>query len=143
MCSIVRVDRKKQAQPNPSRVRILLIEDEDFVRHISCEVLRGAGFVVLAARTAAEARDVFTAQRGRIALIISDFLLPDANGYALSDEMKKTCPKLKRIIISGYPLVPFKNEGNPCDYLAKPFTRKTLLQKIHAALREPDTGISG
>jgi two-component system response regulator PhcR len=143
MCSIVSVNRKKQAQPNSSRVRILRIEDDDVVRRVVCEVLRGAGFVVLAARSAAEACNVFATQRGRIALIISDFLLPDTNGYALFADLKKTRPKLKQIIVSGYPLVVFKNGGETCDYLAKPFTRQTLLQKIHAALREPDTGISG
>ena len=132
------MDRKKQAQPNPSRVRILLIEDEDVVRRVTCEVLRGVGFVVLSARSAAEARDVFTAQRGRFALIISDFLLPDTNGFALSEDLKKTCPKLKRLITSGYPLVAFKNGGETCEYLAKPFTRHTLLQKIHAVLSNLD-----
>jgi len=137
------MDRKKPGQPNSPRVRILLIEDEDVVRRVTCEVLRGAGFIVLAARSAAEARSVFCAQQGRIALIVSDFLLPDTNGAALSEDLKKTCPKLKRIIISGYPLVALKNGGEPYDYLAKPFTRHSLLQKIHAVLREAGTGISG
>ena len=57
----------ERAGMDPVRATILLVEDEDFVRQVTAEVLSFGGYQVFGARTAAEAMRVFRQQRRKSA----------------------------------------------------------------------------
>ena len=55
---------------------ILFVEDEAFVRDVTCEVLQSAGYRVLTAKNAAEAMRLYEQNSGEVELLLSDVVLP-------------------------------------------------------------------
>ena len=73
---------------DPVRETILLVEDEDFVRQVTAEVLSFGGYQVFGARTAAEAMRVFRQQRAKVQLLLTDVVLPGTNGRELARDLR-------------------------------------------------------
>ncbi len=115
---------------------ILLVEDEGMVREVTHQVLGAAGFRVIEARTASQATQAFREERGKPDLLITDVVLPDRNGHELWEELAGQCADLRTIFISGYPEnVVTRNQPNGGTlYLAKPFSRESLLRAVRQAL---------
>ncbi len=67
--------------------KILLIEDEDYIRQIYKEQIDGAGFVTDAYATGKEGLEAFKANQ--YDLVVLDIILPDYNGLKILEEMKK------------------------------------------------------
>lgn len=85
------------------RVRgtILLVEDEQFLRDVTCEILESAGHRVLKTGNAAEALAAFKEFKPIVRLLLTDVVLPGQNGRDLANELRVVCPKLSIIFISG------------------------------------------
>lgn len=121
------------AQQFAAQETILVVEDEAFVREITCEILESAGYRVLKARNASEAKTVFRDHRKAVQLVVTDVILPGGNGRDLASELKAMSPALRVIFISGYPENVILQKGiakDACFYLQKPFSVESLLQKI-------------
>ncbi|HXE81689.1 MAG TPA: response regulator [Vicinamibacterales bacterium] len=116
---------------------ILLAEDEDDVRELVYDMLVLHGFEVLAAATGAEALERAQAYPGRIDLLLTDVVMPGGTGRDLAERIRAIRPETKVLYISGYP-----EHGSPrgsvlepgTPFLAKPFTRDLLLDKIRTVL---------
>jgi two-component system chemotaxis response regulator CheY len=76
---------------------IQIVEDNDFMRRILAESLRGYGF--FHTKTGKESLEQFTRQKPEIVFL--DLLLPDAYGMDLLQTMLATNPKTYIIIVSG------------------------------------------
>jgi DNA-binding NtrC family response regulator len=116
---------------------ILLVEDEDFVREVTGEVLQSAGFRVLKAREAIEATVAFRRHRHEVQLLITDVVLPGQNGRDLARELRSVSADLKTLFVSGYPDNAITQEaGEECAvfYLPKPFSAQTLVQAVSQIL---------
>jgi CheY-like chemotaxis protein len=115
---------------------ILLVEDEAFVREVTVEVLRSAGYEVLAAKNAAEAGSIYSARRG-VDLLLSDVVLPGENGRALARRMRRENPELKVLLVTGYAeqmgLQRTQEEAEE-ECLAKPFSTEVLLRTVRRML---------
>jgi CheY-like chemotaxis protein len=83
------------------RGTILLVEDENFLREVTCEILESAGYRVLKTRNAKEAISAFTEYKTIVRLLLTDVVLPGENGRDLANELRSVCPKLKVVFISG------------------------------------------
>ncbi len=110
---------------------ILLVEDESFVREVTAEILTAAGYKVLKARSAVEAIREFHLHKGEVALLVVDVVLPGKNGRDMAKELMREEPRLKTVLMSGYPQ---NNVGADSllntGYLPKPFSLQSLMQKI-------------
>ena len=116
---------------------VLLVEDEPFLRAITCDVLEAAGFAVFRASDAEEAMCLFTKHRTAIDLLLSDVALPGRNGYDLAKEMRKSEPCLEVVLISGHIWNSVANnrlKEKQMYYLPKPFSAADLLHKIEEVL---------
>jgi CheY-like chemotaxis protein len=123
---------------------ILLVEDETFVRKVTCEVLTAAGYNVVTAENATEA----LAQREHVSqldLLLTDVILPGRSGRALAGVLRSLQPDLVVLFVTGYPLqlaeISAAKPAEAC--LPKPFSAVTLLRKVREALNgkaEPGTG---
>jgi two-component system, cell cycle sensor histidine kinase and response regulator CckA len=115
---------------------ILLVEDEDFVREITGEILENEGFRVLKARNAAEAESTFRRYGKIVRLLLTDVVLPGKNGRDLAAELRRTNPRLPTIFVSGYPenAVTQKALVEGMFYLPKPFSAASLLRKLQHVL---------
>jgi two-component system, cell cycle sensor histidine kinase and response regulator CckA len=120
---------------------ILLVEDEAFVREITCEILENAGYRVLKTRNAAEAWDAFSRYKAIVRLLLTDVVLPGRNGRDLASDLRAMSPHLRTIFISGYPENAVTKNGIPEDgtfYLPKPFSMQSLTRTVRKVLQPAD-----
>jgi signal transduction histidine kinase len=116
---------------------ILVVEDENEVRELTCEFLKVSGYSVLEARNGLEALEVLAHHSGTIHLILSDVIMPKMGGAELIARLKTSRPNAKVLLMSGYseysavPKDPFFSQAL---VLQKPFSRPTLVAKIREAL---------
>lgn len=118
--------------PNYQR-RILVIEDNGFVRAAISEFLRRSGFHVFAAQTRQCALSLL--RSNEIDLIVCDAVLPDGFGLELWEEMAARPPQPGFILTCGYPIASMSNLAFPQDMLlTKPYAAARLLPLIKRAL---------
>jgi DNA-binding NtrC family response regulator len=115
------------------RRTILLVEDELFVRQATCSLLERAGFNVLKAEYASEAMRIFQ-ESPEIDLVMTDMVLPGASGQQLGEALRQQSPGVAVLVTSGYSNVDFEVENQETYFLAKPYSRRTLLAKIEEML---------
>jgi DNA-binding response OmpR family regulator len=115
---------------------ILLVEDEAFVREVAAQVLKSAGYTVLIAKNAAEGRATYDQFSNQVDLLLSDVILPDENGRTLAQYLRSRNVRLPVLLITGYVDQPEgMNSGlSGVECLPKPFSARTLLEKIRAML---------
>lgn len=120
------------------RETILLVEDEAFVREITCQVLESAGYMVLQASSAEEALWAFCQHEGPVHLLLTDMVMPGKNGQDLAAELGALSPEMKTILTSGYAENVAEEMGrNPrIFFLPKPFSVQSLTRKVRNVLDE-------
>jgi DNA-binding response OmpR family regulator len=121
---------------------ILLVEDETFLREVTCEILESTGYRVLKTRNAAEATSAFRQYKTIVKLLLTDVVLPGQNGRDLANDLRGVCPKLRIIFISGYPENVVTRHGIQEDgmfYLPKPFSLQSLTRKVRQVLEQKET----
>jgi CheY-like chemotaxis protein len=119
------------------RATVLLVEDEGFVREVTCEILRSAGYRVLKAGNAREAMQAFQCHREEVQLLLTDVVMPGQNGRDLARDLRTICPGLKTLFISGYAENVVTRHGpreHDVFYLPKPFSVRSLMRKVSQAL---------
>lgn len=117
---------------------VLLVEDEAFVRDLVREFLQASGYRVLEASCAEDALRIVNDRANQpIDLLVTDVVLPGLNGVRLAERLKSQVPGLEALYISGYP-GDAMFRGDVFDpgpaFLAKPFTRHVLTQKVREIL---------
>jgi DNA-binding response OmpR family regulator len=115
-----------------SRRKILLVEDEPFVREATCSILRSAGYEVQPAADALEAMQLYPQIAGSLDLVMTDMVLPGRSGRDLCRDLRRVAPGLAILLTSGYGEVEALNEPSEMGsfYLPKPYSRATLVAKI-------------
>src|SRR5258708_28873942 len=66
---------------------VLLVEDDEMVRHLVRETLVRAGYKVMDTSDPLEARRLSDSYRGPIHLLIADVVMPKVSGRELADEV--------------------------------------------------------
>lgn len=118
-----------------SNETILLVEDEPAVRQLFAQALMRAGYRVYEARNGEEAVKLFDQHGDSIDLLLTDMRMPYMGGAELAQQLRARRGSLKLICISGYPGT--LSGELPGDYLAKPFSREDLLNKVREVLDRP------
>jgi hypothetical protein len=140
------------AAPPTPRVRlegtetILMVEDDDSVRAVACEILRRLGYRVLEARSAAEALLQGQEHEGRIHLLVTDVVMPHMSGPELAARLRETRPDLKVLCMSGYTDENVVRHGvheGQLAFLQKPLTPSLLARKVRDVLAADDPQPSG
>jgi len=88
--------------PEPARngtETVLLVEDEPSVRRIAGAALRRAGYRVIEAPNAADARIEAQAASGAIDLLLTDVEMPGGNGRALAEHLLRELPSLRVLFV--------------------------------------------
>ena len=117
--------------------RILIIDDDENIRKVLTAILEEEGYIVDSVGTAKKAIAETERQFYNLALI--DIRLPDREGVELLTRMKDTSPRMRKIIITGYPTlanaVRAVNKGADA-YIIKPFDMEKVLKTIDEELRK-------
>ncbi len=124
-----------------TRVRpvILVVEDEESYRDALDIGLSVEGFVVVGARTIAEARQQLAVRKPDLVLL--DVMLPDGSGLDFCRELYDTTrlPVVMVTARSSEVDVVVGLEIGAADYVTKPFRLRELVARIRAVLRRPVT----
>jgi two-component system cell cycle sensor histidine kinase/response regulator CckA len=116
---------------------VLVVEDNDLVRLVASRILAANGYQVLEAADGSAALRLFAAQQGRIALVMTDLILPEMTGRELADKLRMARPDLKIVYTSGYTENTIVHQGMVdagVHFLPKPYLPAALLEKIRAVL---------
>jgi signal transduction histidine kinase/ActR/RegA family two-component response regulator len=119
------------------RETVLLVEDENDVRALTCEFLQSAGYNVLTASDGIEALDIAERLRNSIDVLVTDVVMPRMRGPELAKRLKSALPHIKVIYLSGY-TEEFSGTTDPLDgnaFLQKPFSRDALLQQLETTIK--------
>ena len=124
------------------RKTILVVDDERKQRQIIRGWLTGHGYAVIEASNCHEALLVEAGHGEMIALLLTDLVLPDGNGYELSKTLREREPDLKVLFVSGQAgaeLRKFLDEPLPdVHFLRKPFPPEDLLSRVEILLSSID-----
>jgi DNA-binding response OmpR family regulator len=126
----------------PSKPRILVVEDEAAIREGLADVLVYHGYRVDAVGDGKEGLE--KALSGRYDLILLDVMLPGRDGFSICDEIRKvdrdqpiimlTAKTSDEDIVNGLTL-------GADDYVAKPFAIAQLVLRVRAVLRRSRIGV--
>jgi CheY-like chemotaxis protein len=120
---------------------VLVVEDEEAVRHLVCRVLRAKGYRVLEAPHAEAALLLAGSTRTPIDLLLTDMVMPGMGGTALAAELTASRPSLRVLFITGYAPEAVERRGELVDaggLLEKPFSADQLARKVREVLVAPD-----
>jgi PAS domain S-box-containing protein len=116
---------------------VLLVEDDEAVRHVARATLRLQGYEVLDAQTGEDGRRLAAEYLHGIDLVLTDVIMPGLDGPSLVAELRMTRPFLKALFMSGYAEGAMIQHGllpTGTSFLEKPFTPAQLLRKMRAVL---------
>jgi CheY-like chemotaxis protein len=109
---------------------ILLVDDEEAVRHILKRILENGGFRVLLANNGVHALDLYKETLDSIDIVVVDLLMPEMGGIDTISQLRKIRPELKAVYISGYPGEEEKLLDEVDNFLSKPIRKEDLLKKV-------------
>ncbi len=121
-------------EPAHGSETILVVEDQDGLRTLVCEILRRNGYTVLPAENGRAALLLAARHTGQIDLMITDLVMPKMGGREVAQELPVSHPETKVLYMSGY--VDDINEllARGHAFIDKPFTPEALLQKVRQVL---------
>jgi two-component system nitrogen regulation response regulator GlnG len=122
-----------------SAASILIADDDRAIRTVLSQALTRAGHDV---RTTGSGKTLWQwVDRGDGDLVITDVVMPDANGLDIIPRIRQQRPGLRVIVMSAQNtlLTAVKaTERGAFEYLAKPFDLKKLVETVERALETPD-----
>ncbi len=113
--------------------KVLLVDDEpDIVRTLGFR-LEAAGYEVLTAANGAEALEHL--RRGKVDLVLADFMMPEMNGIELTRVIKESPLwfDIKVLLFSANSEPEFRRkaiEMGACDYLPKTLGAQAIVEKV-------------
>ncbi|TMW68420.1 hypothetical protein Poli38472_005888 [Pythium oligandrum] len=135
---------------DPSEVTVLVVEDDEFTRIATIDILKSCRYHVDAVENGKEALEMLQNNHGKYDLVLCDMMLPVMNGIELLDELQKHNDSLGHIPV----VMTSSNEEmdvvTAClskgakDYLIKPIqvnTAKTLVRHVWLSRRLEKTSM--
>jgi CheY-like chemotaxis protein len=129
----------KGAAPERSKVSgfILVIDDDQAVRNVAKRALERVGYQVLTAADGVLGLEVFSAHKDEIRAVLLDVTMPRMGGEETFRRLRQVAPDVCVLLSSGYSeqeaTSVFAGKGL-AGFLEKPFTTKTLLDKLRGVL---------
>ena len=119
------------------KARILVIDDDEGIRKVISTALNDESYITDTASNGKEAIEKSRTNAYNLAII--DIHLPDMEGTQLLSELKETTPKMRKIIVTGFPdiqnaITAVKKGAN--DYITKPVKIDVLINSIREQLRK-------
>jgi len=122
-----------------SKSRILIIDDDENIRKVLQTILEDEGYLVETADTAK--KGIERSEKALYNLALIDVRLPDMEGIELLSKLRSTKPKMRKIIVTGYPTlqnaISAVNKGADA-YVMKPFEVEKILQTIQDQLKKQE-----
>lgn len=124
-------------------VEILLVEDDENLNKIVNDYLTDNGYKVTSCFNGVDALEKFNEKRPN--LIISDIMMPNMDGFALSQLIRKQDDKVPILFMTARDDIESKQKGYLLgidDYIVKPFDLNELVLRIGAIMKRANIIIS-
>lgn len=118
---------------------VLLIDDEEPVRHITGQTLESFGYRVLPAADGVEASTLYAEHKEQVAVVLTDMMMPVMDGPATIQVLMRMNPQVRIIAASGLgvkDMVAKATNAGVTDFIPKPYTAETLLKMLHTVLHK-------
>jgi PAS domain S-box-containing protein len=114
---------------------VLLVEDSADVRQLTVSRLNSLGYEVIEASDGRAALEILETGR-RVDLLFSDVVMPGGiDGRELAARVRARWPALPILLASGYAETSATaTDPKPFEIMTKPFSKRTLAQRVHSAL---------
>jgi len=137
------VDRSPVSSPGLEGALILLVDDEASTSRLVRVMLERAGFGVQAVADGPSALAALAVPDSRVALVLSDIVMPGMDGTELARRVRDLRPGLPVILTSGYPAEFVLEHGGSLpdrEVIQKPFSARDLVARVRAALARAPGG---
>jgi ATP-dependent Clp protease ATP-binding subunit ClpA len=132
----IRVQATDAAAPAPTHPIVLLVDDNRDLLHFLERLMADAGWTLLTAESATEAKKLMLEHKPNAALL--DFMLPDGNGVELGVEFLQAVPQMLVIVMTGT-ILPSEEEAlceeHNFPVLRKPFLASDVMNQIRTRLQ--------
>ncbi len=134
----------QSAVPRPDSFHILVVDDEEGIRQVLCELIQNEGYQAVGVSSAREA--LACLQQTQVDLVITDLMMPEINGWQLLSAVKKAHSGVLVVVLTGY--VPEQGEAVLTDrqadgYLTKPVDQSRLKALLDVLLISRHRGKTG
>jgi CheY-like chemotaxis protein len=125
-------------EQKPMLGTVLIVDDDAGVRDMARLALAREGYRILTASDGHTAIELMSTEEvaSTVCTVLCDLEMPQMSGKELIDHFRLQFPSIPVVVLSGASdevyLEGIAQEG-VCDWLRKPFTRETLLQKVRTA----------
>ena len=116
---------------------VLVVEDDNSLRWLTCQMLAQFGYTVVEAQDAPHALALARERGGDVDLLITDVVMPGINGRQLARQSRQLYPHIKVLLMSGYTaeIAAQTDKSEPSlEFLEKPFTPEELGAKVREVL---------
>jgi len=131
-------ERRTLQSPEPSAGVILVVDDEDLVRHTARGALEHAGYTVFEACDGQDGADLFSRLHDRVSAVLLDLTMPRMDGRGVWEYIRRLRPDMRVVISSGFDesetMRQFDHDPD-LMFIHKPYTAAALIEKIASALR--------
>jgi signal transduction histidine kinase len=129
--------------PSGRGEHLLVVDDHDEFRESVRDLLEGLGYRVEVAADAAAAERLAAVRAEPFDLVLTDVVMPGANGRELMDRLRRRQGAVRGIYVSGYTGDVTLRHGvhdHAVDLLHKPFSFEVLARKVREVLDRPAGG---
>lgn len=111
------------------RYTVLVVEDEEMLGDLMCDMLMELGIKVHYAENLTKARQILDSKSAEINFILLDYQLPDMDVPGILKYLRTATPHIRIVFTSGYRLEEIRQKEGPVDidgFLKKPFDLQSL-----------------
>lgn len=129
--------RPERSSPAESSVRVMVVDDDEFVLELLDEFLTGNGYDVITSPSGEEALERIKTGNTDIALV--DYKLPGMDGLETIKRINQISPDTVTIIMTGFPTLDSSISAirlGASDYILKPFKLNEVSLSLQKAAKE-------
>jgi PAS domain S-box-containing protein len=123
--------------PAPQAACVLVVDDDEFVRHALTRMLTGMGYSVVTASSGREAIATYGMFGPSVDVVILDMVMPDLDGRECFRALRRLDPNIKAILCTGGPADGARQdilEEGMAGFIQKPYRPEQLAAAIAEAL---------
>ncbi|MCX5674861.1 MAG: PAS domain S-box protein [Planctomycetota bacterium] len=123
--------------PAPQAACVLVVDDDEFVRHAVTRMLTGMGYSVVTASSGREAIATYGMFGPSVDVVILDMVMPDLDGRECFRALRRLDPNIKAILCTGGPADGAQRdilEEGMAGFIQKPYRAEQLAAAIGEAL---------
>ncbi len=117
-------------------LKVLLVDNDEWIRHSLCLFFEGEGCHILAIETAEEGMEIV--KKESFDVIIADYRLPGMNGLDFLRLIQGSSPGARKILVTAYgneELIASAQKTGIDGFIRKPFTSKALVESLRGLSR--------